>query len=206
MKGNHQTQHIHIAFTKYQTTSTSSSNINCDRHHPTSFHPTPTSNTPTLFKSIPPSLPSMMPLFATFLAVSLVSLYTAGFATIIICDNNEMQTSKQEEKIEELLGKREDENEVLDEKRREDFSPEESGDIERTGNDEKKCVESKTSRSAISMLFIIKPLRANLRSFLSCFKCVDCPSSGPMSHYLRAPPNSHLDIIQPAEYGLRRLA
>ncbi|KAK1471543.1 hypothetical protein CCUS01_06026 [Colletotrichum cuscutae] len=65
-----------------------------------------------------------MPLFATFLAVSLVSLYTAGFATIIICDNNDMQTSKQEEKIEELLGKREDENEVLDEKRREDSSPE----------------------------------------------------------------------------------
>ncbi|KAK0376427.1 hypothetical protein CLIM01_06209 [Colletotrichum limetticola] len=65
-----------------------------------------------------------MPLFATFLAVSLVSLYTAGFATIIICDNNDMQTSKQEEKIEELLVKREDENEVLDEKRREDFSPE----------------------------------------------------------------------------------
>ncbi|KAI3528109.1 hypothetical protein CTAM01_03849 [Colletotrichum tamarilloi] len=66
-----------------------------------------------------------MPLFATFLAVSLVSLYTAGFATIIICDNNDMQTSKQEEKIEELLEKREDENEVLDEKRREDSSPEE---------------------------------------------------------------------------------
>ncbi|KAK1526182.1 uncharacterized protein CCOS01_08600 [Colletotrichum costaricense] len=65
-----------------------------------------------------------MPLFATFLAVSLVSLYTAGFATIIICDNNDMQTSKQEETTEELLEKREDENEVLDEKRREDFSPE----------------------------------------------------------------------------------
>ncbi|KAK1469545.1 hypothetical protein CMEL01_01312 [Colletotrichum melonis] len=65
-----------------------------------------------------------MPLFATFLAVSLVSLYTAGFATIIICDNNDMQTSKQEEKTEELLEKREDENMVLDEKRREDSSPE----------------------------------------------------------------------------------
>ncbi|KXH46998.1 hypothetical protein CSIM01_09327 [Colletotrichum simmondsii] len=66
-----------------------------------------------------------MPLFATFLAVSLVSLYTAGFATIITYDNNEKQTSKPEEEVtEELLEKREDENEVLDEKRREDISPE----------------------------------------------------------------------------------
>ncbi|KXH47256.1 hypothetical protein CNYM01_12201 [Colletotrichum nymphaeae SA-01] len=66
-----------------------------------------------------------MPLFATFLAVSLVSLYTAGFATIIIRDNNDKQTSKPEEGTEELLEKREDENEVLDEKRRENISPEE---------------------------------------------------------------------------------
>ncbi|KAG7055595.1 hypothetical protein JMJ77_0008050 [Colletotrichum scovillei] len=65
-----------------------------------------------------------MPLFATFLAVSLVSLYTAGFATIIIRDNNDKQTSNPHEEIEELLEKREDENEVLEEKRRENISPE----------------------------------------------------------------------------------
>ncbi|EXF76969.1 hypothetical protein CFIO01_12226 [Colletotrichum fioriniae PJ7] len=65
-----------------------------------------------------------MPLFATILAVSLVSLYTAGFATILICDDNDKQSSKPEEETEELLGEREDEKDKFLEKRKEDAEPE----------------------------------------------------------------------------------
>ncbi|KAK7438266.1 hypothetical protein Landi51_11724 [Colletotrichum acutatum] len=65
-----------------------------------------------------------MPLLATFLAVTLVSLYTAGFATIVIFDHNDKKTSKVDEETEELLEKREDENEGFLEKREEDVSPE----------------------------------------------------------------------------------
>lgn len=64
-----------------------------------------------------------MPLFATILAVSLVSLYTAGFATILICDDNDKQASKPDE-TEELLGEREDEKDEFLEKRKEDADPE----------------------------------------------------------------------------------